>query len=129
MRKQLADPRRRDLRMQTPDVLPDGVVQAKPALFAKLHDARRGEALRMGGDTETVPWRHRLAAGKVGETEGLLEDDTGFVSNGDHTAWLLRVTQLVFEPLRDVVERGLQPVIHALPLCGREGPRRPPASV
>ena len=119
MREELRDRDLRDRRMEALDMLPDTIVEAEPAVLAKLHDAGSGEALRMGGHTKTVPRRQRLSADEIGEAEGPLKDDPGFVSNGNHTAWLLRIAQLVFEPLRDVVESGLHPVIHVLPLSGR----------
>ena len=42
--------------------------------------------------------------------------DPAFVSDSNHTTGLLRIAHLVVEPLRDVVEGGLQPVVHVLHL-------------
>ena len=52
----------------------------------------------------------------VGVTEGLFEDDVTFVNDRNHAARLLGFTYLVFEPLRNIVEGGFQPVVHELHL-------------
>ena len=84
--------------------------------FAKLHDPCGSEALRMRGHPETVPRRQRRLAEDVGVAEAPFEDDPVFVDNRNHAARLLGFAHLVFEPLRDVVESGLQPVVHVLHL-------------
>ena len=60
--------------------------------------------------------RQRHAADNVGIAEGPFEDYPAFVDNRDHAARLLGLAHLVFEPLRDVVEGGLQPAVHVLHL-------------
>ena len=39
--------------------------------------------------------------------EGILEDDAPLMRDGDHATGLLALAHLIFEPARDVVERGL----------------------
>ena len=60
----------------------------------------------MGGYAETVSRTERLATDDVRVAEGPLEDEPAFMNYRDHAARLLRVAQLVLEPLRDVIECG-----------------------
>jgi len=84
--------------------------------FAKLHDAGGGETFRMGGDAKPMTRYQRRAADDVGIAEGLFEDDPTLADNRNHTARLLGLAHLMVEPLRNVVEAGLQPVVHVLHL-------------
>jgi hypothetical protein len=116
VREQLTDCRGRDLRMQALDVPPDAVVEAKLALFTQLHDAGGSKALRMGSHPETVSRRQGYPANEIGVAERPFEDDLALMNHGDHAARLLRFAQLVLEPLGDVVEGGLQPMVQVLHL-------------
>ena len=84
--------------------------------FAKLHDAGGGETFRMGGDAKPMTRYQRRAADDVGIAEGLFEDDAALVDDCDHAARVLGLAYLVLDPLREVVEGGLQPVVHVLHL-------------
>src|SRR6516164_2456723 len=66
----------------------------------------------MRSHAKPVTWRQWRAADHVGVAEGLFEDELTFVDNCNHATGLLGLAHLVFEPLRDVVEGGLQPVVH-----------------
>ena len=61
--------------------------------------------------------RQRHAADDVGIAEGLFENDFPLMDDRDHAARLFGVAHLVVEPLRNVIERGLQPVVHVLHRC------------
>src|SRR5690242_5395398 len=98
VRKELADRRFADLRMQTLHVLANRVVQAQLAAFAQLHDAGSGETLGMRGDAETVARSERLARGQIGRPECSLEGDLVALHDERDAAGLPGQPHLEFEP-------------------------------
>src|SRR5205085_1579488 len=73
VREELRDRDARDRQMETIDVVAGRIVELELPLLAQLHDARRGEALRMRGDAETVPRRQLFTGVQVGVAEGALQ--------------------------------------------------------
>src|SRR5262249_25465618 len=98
--------------MEVADVIACRVVELEPLLLAQLHDAGGGEALRMRGDAKAVARGQGLAAHEIREAEGPLEHDLAAMCDGDDTTGLLRHRHLEVDPLRDVVERALEPAVH-----------------
>ena len=90
----------------------DGVVEFQPAPFAKQHEACGGEALGVGCDAESVTRGKQLAGGQVGGAGGVFEDEVAFMHDGEETADLLWVAELIVDPGGDVGNGALQPVFH-----------------
>ena len=80
----------------------DGVVEFQPAPFAKQHEACGGEALGVGCDAESVTRGKQLAGGQVGGAGGVFEDEVAFMHDGEETADLLWVAELIVDPGGDV---------------------------
>ena len=56
--------------------------------------------------------RQQFAGGKVGGAGGVFEDEVAFMHDGEETADLLWVAELIVDPGGDVGDRALQPVFH-----------------
>jgi hypothetical protein len=113
VRKELRQRYARKPGMQSRDVAPDRIVQPQPPLFPQLHDRSGGEALGVGRDPEAVARRQSLARGKFGMAEGLFQNHVGVEGDGHYAAGLGVVAHLEFEPARDVIDGGVQPLRHA----------------
>src|SRR6516162_2581222 len=66
----------------------------------------------MRRDTKAMTWRQRRLADNLGTAEGPFEDDPAIMHNRNDAPRLLGLADLVLEPSRDVLERGLQPFVH-----------------
>ena len=98
---------------------PTGIVEPQLALLAQLHDSGGGETLRMRRDPEAVARGELFAGGEIGVAERVFSDDLAAMRDSDDAAGLLRASQLEFDPVADVADRGLQPWFHVcdLPEC------------
>ena len=112
MRHDLGKGRLGDVVVQPGDEGADGVVEFQPTSFAEEHEACGGEALRVGCDAEAMTRRQQFAGGEVGGAGGVFEDEVAFMHDGEETADLLWVAELIVDPGGDVGNGALQPVFH-----------------
>src|SRR5262249_7315748 len=112
VRQQLQDRHLGQLRMQAVDMAASPVVKRQAAFLAQLHDAGGGEGLRMRGNAEAMARRQCRALRRIVMAEGCFEHHLAALGDGDGNAGQLEATPLEVDPLRDVVERRLQPFLH-----------------
>src|SRR5579859_10174 len=90
----------------------DGIVEFELAGFAQFHDPGGGEAFGMRGDAEAMPRRERLASTEISPAESAVEQYFPLFRHGDDTAGLLALPHLIIQPLRNIIQRGVEPARH-----------------
>src|SRR5260370_33487091 len=110
--------------MQSPDILPDGIVELQFAPFTQFHQAGSREGLRLRGEAKAVACRQLFAGVEIGLAEGVLGHDLAPMHDSDDASRLLRSLHLKFEPVGNVVERGSQPWFHVTDPPRYELPRQ-----
>ena len=112
VRQQLRERHLGDGRMQAVNKPPCRIVELEPARFAQFHDRGGGEALRMRSDAKAVTRGQCRAGAEIGDAERLFQDHVALGGDRDDATGRLGLAHLKFDPSRDVVERGRQPLLH-----------------